>query len=240
MRRPLLALLALLAIAAPRAFAAPGIGSVVNTKVKDYRATATLSDADLDALRKIGKDYADSYRFKTMQAYLKEPGKIRFEMKALMLTFTYVINGNTKYTSVPTLHIQNTKDITTAPQTRQTSLELGFITKSSLADFNSKFVRMDGKRQVFELRFKRKDQAGKKIVLWVDPEKKILTRRDLYNSDGKLKARFDYSSPRQVATGIWMPTRITVHNAAGQFGGATTYAGIRVNTGIPDKLFQGI
>jgi outer membrane lipoprotein-sorting protein len=241
MRRILLVTVLLAGALCARAFAAPSITSSVNTRVHDLQATATLTDANLNALRKIGKDYADAYRAKTMESSFKEPGKLRFEAKAVGITFTQVVNGNLIYTSV--LGIRKTRDISTSPQARLTTLELGFIAPSALRDFTSKYLRAQKLNntacQVFELRYRRKDQQRKKTLLYVDPAKKVLVRRELYREDGSLKARFTYLNPKQAAPGIWLPTRITVHNGGGEFGGVTTYGNFRVNTGLDDALFSG-
>ena len=72
----------------------------------------------------------------------------------------------------------------------------------------------------------------------MDPARKVLVRRELYNDDGSLKARFTYLNPKQATPGIWLPSRITVHNAQGELGGITNYGSFRVNTGLPESLFQ--
>ncbi|HHX40915.1 MAG TPA: outer membrane lipoprotein-sorting protein [Armatimonadetes bacterium] len=228
------------ALSAPVA-AAPSITSSINTRIRDLQASAVLNEANLAALKKIGKDYADAYRAKTMESSFKEPGKLRFEAKAVGITFTQVVNGNQIHTSV--LGIRSTRDISTRPQSRLTTLELGFIAPSALRDYTTKYLRKQTLHntscQVYELRYRQKDQRTKKTLLYVDPAKKVLVRRELYRPDGSLKARFTYLNPKQVAPGIWLPTRITVHNGAGELGGVTTYSNFRVNTGLADTLFEG-
>ncbi|NLC57788.1 MAG: outer membrane lipoprotein-sorting protein [Armatimonadetes bacterium] len=241
MKRLVAFVVVLIGLCAVRAGAAPAINSAVNTRIKDFRASATLDEANLEALKKIGSDYANAYRAKTMETYFKEPGKLRFEAKAVGITFTQVVNNNTIFTSV--LGIKRTRDISRLPQARQTSMEIGFITPNALRDFTARHTgtqRLAGRTlQVYELRYKQADQRGKKVVLWVDVARKVLARRYLYHGDGRLKARFEYSNPQQVASGIWVPRRIAVYNAEGQFGGVTHYSNIRVNTGLDDALFEG-
>ncbi|MDH7568042.1 MAG: hypothetical protein QHJ73_00450 [Armatimonadota bacterium] len=214
--------------------------SCVNTRIQDLHAKATLTEAHLPALRQIGKDYANAYRFREMDVYFKEPDRIRFEMRAYGLAFTYVINGNTKHTLVPQLGIRQTSDIRTRPQTCQNSMELGFVTPSALRDYTTQFLRRDGKQLLFELRFRQADLRRKKTLLWVDPVRQILTRRELYHDDGTLKARFTYADPVEAKPGIWIPRRIAVYNAAGERGGVTLYTEIEVNTGLADALFEGV
>ena len=237
MRRLLLAAAVLLGLA-PGLFAAPDISGAVNTRIKDLRASATLGEADLEVLAKIGKDYANAYRAKAMETYFKEPGRIRFEAKAIGITFTQVINGNTQYTSV--LGLKRKTVVSTRPMNRQGSMEIGFVTPSALKDFTAKFLRQERFAQVFELRYKQRDLRDRKMLVWLDPAKKVLVRRELYHGDGRLKARFNYSTPKEAAPGIWIPTRITVQNGQGAFGGATTYGNFRVNTGLSESLFSGI
>ena len=179
-----------------------------------------LNEANLAAIKKIGKDYADAYRAKTMESSFKEPGKLRFEAKAVGITFTQVVNGNQIHTSV--LGIRSTRDISTRPQSRLTTLELGFIAPSALRDYTTKYLRKQTLHntscQVYELRYRQTDQRTKKTLLYVDPAKTVLVRREI-PSDGSLKA-LHLLNPKQVAPGIWLPTRITVHNGAGELGGS--------------------
>lgn len=218
--------------------AAPSLARLVNGHIRDFQATATLSEANLPALRKIGPDYANAYRCQKMEVFFKEPDRMRFEMHALGVTLIQVIRANAKYTLIPQLHFRQKMDLTRRPQTRQNSMELGFLTPSALRDFTVRTVRKDGHCLLLELRYRQKDQNKKKILLWVDPLKKVLTRREIYRDDGRLKARFTYLNPKEVKQGIWVPTCITVHNEEGEFGGATHYSHIQVNTGLPDHLFE--
>ena len=65
-----------------------------------------------------------------------------------------------------------------------------------------------------------------------------MLKRDSYTQAGKLEAIYFYRDVKPVAPGIWFPTRIEVMNADRVLAGTTVYKDIKVNTGLPDSLFE--
>ncbi len=238
-RRRLFAI-ALISLCAAFALAqSQDINDYVQTRLRDLRATVRQQTANQRELEKINKDFANSYRIKQMTARYKEPSKMRLESKVGVVNVVYIINGNYKHVSAGP--IKNTDDISNAPGKRQSLMDFGILTPSFMKLVNAKFLRYDhegGVRYpVFELTWANSDDTSKHIV-WMDGKTRTVVKRQWYNQEGKLMAIFYYKEPKEVARGIWVPTRVEVYNAQGKLGGVTTYVDLHVNEGLPDSLFQ--
>lgn len=215
-----------------------GINDYVQTRLRDLRATVRQQTANQRELEKINKDFANSYRIKQMTARYKEPSKMRLESKVGVVNVVYIINGNYKHVSAGP--IKNTDDISNAPGKRQSLMDFGILTPSFMKLVNAKFLRYDyegGVRYpVFELTWAHSDTS--KHIVWMDGKTRTVVKRQWYNQQGKLMATFYYKEPKEVAPGVWVPTRVEVYNAEGKLGGVTTYVELHVNEGLPDSLFQ--
>ena len=213
------------------AFVAPGL--------QDLQFTVQVKFADTKALTKVGKDFANSYRVKTMRVVYKDPGMMRTELKAGPLTMVYVINGNQKSWAVGA--IKGSKDVSKKPTQKQGLMDFGLLTKAQLADYNSRFVRTERVGSVvayvYELRFKEPTENVRRLV-WVDPEKKIMLKRQVFGRDDRLKVEYRYEAPKRIADDIWVPTVIRVYNAEGQLGAVSNMVATRVNTGVSIDEFR--
>jgi outer membrane lipoprotein-sorting protein len=209
--------------------------------LQDLSATAVVAQKSDPALKQIGDGFEKGYRIGRSSLKLKEPGKVRVEGKYSFFSVVYVINGDKKLTSVPTLHIHKVKNIATRPGERQTSLDIGFFTPSLLPQLSSQFVRYEtrgGKRlAVFDLWFKA-EPGGRKHTVWIDPATRTIVERQVFHRRGGLKMRYLYQNPTRYAEGVWLPTRVDLYNAAGQQAAVTRYDDVRVNAGLSDSLFQ--
>lgn len=126
------------------------------------------------------------------------------------------------------------------PGKRQTWLDFGLLTRSLLEDlFDAKFVRLDRATQdwVFDLTYSSDFRDTSRHRIWVDRDKKYITKREWYNQKGKQLATFYYEEPKEI-DGIWVPTKVTVKNVDNVVAGVTEYSKIRVNAGLSESLFD--
>ncbi len=217
---------------------APDFRAMVQDKLRDFQMDVKAEGVRLGELRRINEDFANSYRFKWMKAYYKEPFKLRLESEVLSRRITYIINGGIKLVIAPGQRVRD--DVSNSPGKRQTTLDFGFITPALARQLEAKFQREEKEGgttlYVFELRWNYGDDESTHIV-WLDPQKRITVRRVWYSRTGKYRARFEYKQPIEAAPGIWIPTRVEVYNAAQRFGGRTVNSNIKVNQGLDDSLF---
>ncbi len=106
--------------------------------------------------------------------------------------------------------------------------------------FDATFVRQDRETGdlVFDLTYKKpKYHDTSRHRVWVDPQKKYITKRVWFAQDGHEMATFIYEDPEEQ-NGIWFPSQATVKNVDDHVAGVTRYTKMNINVGLSDKLFD--
>lgn len=230
-------LLAVLLISGPEP---TSIESLCVREFIDAKFTAKVVSGDQAALKKIGRDFGQSYKFSSANVFLAEPFKLRIESQADGSQVLMVENGLTTIYTIPGTGIKRARDLTHSPGGRQTMVDFGILTPSLFKDvFDASLVSEDSSVATFDLTYKKspeyEDASRFRVV--VDKAKRILLKRDWYGQDGKLRGSFEYLAALKVG-GLWVPSYMRVSNADGKLAGETKAVNIKVNTGLPDKLFQ--
>lgn len=226
--------LASLALASP----AVSIEEYTQRSLQDATFVARVVSSNQRELGKINRDFGNSYRFDTTTVRVKEPFKLRLEAAVEDTNVLYIINGPRQLIKIRQIH--SVQDLTGKPGRRQTMLDFGILTPSLFSSlFEAKFVRNDRAtgNVVFDLTYPARLDDTSRHRIWVDAERKIVTKREWYNQYGRLMATFLYLSPK-LEGGVWMPTRLEVKNIDGAIAGITRYDSIKVNTGLSDSLFE--
>lgn len=218
----------------------PTIEDAVQKSFRSATFTAVVQSAEQTELQKINKDFAQSYRFKTMDVWMKEPFKIRMETKVDDSSILMIINGTTRKLSIPKARLSQRFDLAKSPGKRQTALDFGIL-PADLFDslFVAAYVRTERRtgEYVFDITYDPllKDHARHRI--WVDPTRRFMTKRQWYaNIGGHLMATFEYSEPINQG-GVWFPTVMTVFNADNKLAGTTLYKNININASLEEKIF---
>lgn len=205
--------------------------------VRDVTLTSAVVQRNMDALKKISNEFAQSYRFASSTMYLKEPDKFRVDSKAGVISVKYVINGNAKVLKAGV--INKRWDIAKEPGQRQGGLTIGLLTPSflDLVDATSIGERtVSGRKaEAFDMRFKGKS-GGSWYRLFLHPSDRYVLRMEQYKGDNSLKDTIVFSEPKKI-NGVWIPTQTKVFNPQGELGATTKMENIRVNTGLADSLF---
>jgi len=216
------------------------IGDYVQRNLDDATFVARVVRGDQRELRKINSDFGQSYRFESTTIRFKEPFKMRLEANVDDTNILYILNGSTQYIKVPRARINTQANLSKSPGRRQTPLDFGMLTPSLFNGlFQAKFVRMDRASgdAVFDLTYPANLDDTSRHRIWVDAQKKYVTKREWYNQHGRQLATFTYERPENVK-GIWLPTQLTVRNVDNKVAGITRYETFRVNTGLSDSLFN--
>lgn len=228
-------------IVASLALQDPVIEDVWQTGLRTVSFTAEVGTAKQSELRKINQDFAQSYRFKKLDVWLKEPFMVRLESTVDDTSIVMVINGPKKLYRIPRANIKLREDLSKDPGKRQTAFDFGLITPSLFDGyFQAKYVRKDRRtgELVFDVTYVPSLKYRARHRIWVDAEKKLVTKRQWYaNRGGHLMATFEYLDPIQSG-GVWFPTKTYVRNADNVLAGTTVYKNVKINVAIADKLFD--
>jgi len=188
-------------------------------------------------LKKIPGDFAQAYRFHKVSIAYKQPGKLQFDTTVAGAHITYTINGNKRFTSVPSFHVHKVEDISGAPGKKQSLLDCGLVPPELLDDFDGIYERNDAGQLVYKVKPKIKTERFHEQV-WVDPKTHIVTKRERYNQDGKLMSWYKYLNPTEPRPRMYVPTRVEVYNPENKLAGVTIYKNIKINLGVDDKIFD--
>ena len=230
----------ILASAAFGSIDAPRFDDLATAVVADLQATVTATRADQAELRKINKDFGMAYRLKSVTMHFKRPGKLRMEGRIGQESALYIVNGSTRYYSIPKFNIKSRDDLGSSPGKRYSLLELGIISRGDDSGVQARYLRpepVDGAScHVFDLIYKGDDSL--RYALWIDPLTRVIRKREWYDSAGKLRATFLHLNPKEISPGVWMPTRLEIRNGEGVLAATLEYTDIKVNQNLDDALFS--
>lgn len=230
------------ATAAARFASGADVNDYVASKLDDFIATMHVVQHDDNAARKIHPDFGLIYKLKgDIKIRYKEENMMRIDGKVGASNATLIVAGTHQYVKFGP-GITRKDDLGASPGKRKTLLDVGMISSGYLAYTNPQSL---GSRPVngvmcgvFRISYKDQTLDTSHRIVWVDPKTRITLKREEYSQTGKLVATFYYRDARQVAQGIWFPSRIEVFNAEGQKAGETSYRDVKVNQGLADSLFK--
>lgn len=229
-------ILAAVALLAPNQ--TPGVEDIVSRGFRDVAFTGRVTKTAQAELAKINKDFANSYRFSTSKVMIKDPFMLRLESSVDDTDILFILNGPTRILRIPRAKISQRENLSKAPGRRQTLLDFGLLTSSMFNNFlKGKFVRTDRATgdYVFDLTYAANDLSRYRV--WVDPEKRYITKREWFNQEGRMLATFLYERPVKEGN-TYFPSRLTVRNVDNKVAGITEYEGLKLNTGLADSLFD--
>jgi len=230
----------ILAVLAVSAQASQDIDSYVQKNFDDAALTARVKFANQKELAKINDDFGTSYRVPYTDIKVKEPFKLRLESQVEDTKVLYIINGADLLIRIPRIKVNSKQNLAKSPGRRQTLLDFGILTPSLFKTlFEAKFVRLDRATNdvVFDVTYPKALDDTSRHRIWIDPEKKFVTKREWYSQQGRQLATFFYLSPVNQK-GCWIPTKMQVKNVDGVLAGETFYTGLKVNQGLSDTLFS--
>jgi hypothetical protein len=240
---PLLAGALCIGLALP-AHAQKSLREYAQPALNDLTASVAVVTKNPTELNKIGKGYADAYTLDDQQISFKDPGKVRFQGKRGLLHINRVTNASRQLfevTGVAFLKHRKVEDLNDSPGKADSIVDLGVLTPAFVESVESHWLRReerDGKMlQVFQ--FWHKIDPAAKHTLWIDPSTKTVVEHVVYHRDPKkigFRKRFVFSDVKQVS-GVFVPSKVSLYNGENKLAGVMRYDGIRVNSGLADKLF---
>lgn len=218
------------------------IEDCLQTKLEDVAFVSRRVTGIQKELRKINGDFANSYRFSYLTVKLKEPMKLRLDTNVDDTDVVLIFNGPRRLIRIPRSNINDRQNLAKKPGQRQTIFDFGVLTPSLVKELiDAKFVRIDRATNdwVFDLTYHKDLDDDTRHRVWIDPEKKYITKREWYTQLGnkELLAVFNYDEAKQQ-DGVWFPTKVTVKNADNKLAGITQHSGLKINGGIPDSQFK--
>ena len=117
---------------------------------------------------------------------------------------------------------------------------VGLVSPGTLQFMDGKLLRseMIGDREilVYEMRFQGEEKNSFYRV-WIDKQTLVTVKREWLDAAGKLRATFLYLDAQEIASGIWLPTKLEVKNAEGVSAAVLALSDIKANQGLSDVPF---
>jgi hypothetical protein len=223
------------AVPALAAGGGPDLGQMTSTRIKTLQLDSSVVKENRPELQKIGGDFADAYRFHNVSIAYAQPDKLHLETVVLNVHISYTINGNRKFTSIPTYHVHKIEDVSGSPGKRQSLLDVGLVPPELFNLFTATYVGKAGTQLIYDIKPKQ-DRYHDRI--YVDPVTHITTRREHYNQDGKLIDYFLYKNPVEPRPRIYVPSRVEVYNPSNKLGAVTDYKNIKINLPVDNAIFD--
>jgi outer membrane lipoprotein-sorting protein len=219
------------------------IHDYVADKLDDFSAIMRVDHYDEHEGEKINKDFGYIYKLKgDVRVRYKEENKMRLDAQVGASKLTLIVNQTTQYVR-SSYGIKDTRSLGNTPGKRKTLLDAGFISAGYLAYTEAEFKRTQEVRgvncAVFRISYKDKALDTSHRLVWIDPKTKIVIKREEYSQQGKVVATYWYLEPKEVARGIWFPTRIEAYNRDNKQAGVTVYRDVQVNQGLDESVFSG-
>jgi len=214
----------------------------LTTALTDLEATIKVTKYDSAELEKIGSDLKTTYSLRNVNFQYKQPDKIRIEARSQTRgSALLIMNGATRYYEVPKLKIKKSENLEAHPGRRQSLLEYaGLVSTGTLEFMDATMLREEklGDRNtiVYNLRFQGEDK-GSFYRVWIDKDTHVTMKREWRDGADKLRATFVYSDLKEIAQGIWMPTKVDVKNAEGASAAQLSMTDIKPNQGLTDAPF---
>jgi outer membrane lipoprotein-sorting protein len=209
--------------------------TAASTALKDLKATMVVTSINKNNAEEINPAFSDIGQFQKATIYYKHPGKYRAEGVAKGMAVAYVVNGHKLQIVIPGM-LKRTEDISQKAGKQRTTLDMGFITGSLWSENKVTYVGKEGKNVKLKLTPKG-SKSRRHELIWVDPGTLRLVRRQRYNSEGEFRARYVYSSFKNVGK-LPIAQQAKVYAPDGGYVGTVEYRGLKVNTGLADSLFN--
>lgn len=211
--------------------------SAACASISDLKGKMVVSPADKSEAKEISKGILEflDHGFREVTVSYKRPDKFRAQGKAKGVDVTYVLNGNKKQITAPSIMLKKTDDLSGDRAKKQTTLDLGFASDSMWRDNNIKLISQAKGVATLQLIPKGTDDKRKELV-WIETKTLKVVKRERYKGDGHLKARHIYTNHKMVGK-IPVATSVKVYSADGGYAGLVSIEDLHANTGLSDSLF---
>ncbi len=196
--------------------AAPDIKDAVQTKLRDISLTMVQNTGNRRELEKISRDFANAYRIQNLQAQYKEPLKMRISSKVGFVSVSYIVNGNQRLARAGV--IKDREDIGKSPGKRNCMFDLGLLTPSFMKLARFEYVTKEGEVDVWDMYWVNSND-NRRNRLYIDMDRKMITKRIQYEGDGTIRGIFTYKNPVELDKNVWVPRLSEAINRDNKLGG---------------------
>jgi hypothetical protein len=206
------------------------------------QATLRVSEEDEKQVAALDSDEARLFALHTVNLDYTEPNKLRLQaMTPKNGQATLAVDEDTRRFAVGERGKGSVQDLSNAPTRRLSLMDFcGLLTPGMLDTVRARYVRQeklaDVQAVVYDLSYWRTDNVSYQR-LWIDPDRHIVVKREVYDRNSKLKAVTLYQQPTKAAANTWLPGRVEIQNATRKRIARYTIVDAKVDEEVaPDKF----
>jgi outer membrane lipoprotein-sorting protein len=217
--------------------------STLVTHLSDLQANMRVKVQDQQQVDAINADLGKIAALQDVTLEYKEPNRLRLSavspqdgQEALIVNEAQVV-----FTE-PSRNILHQQDVSTAPEKRMSVLNFcGLLTPGMLDTLRARYTRQENlngiNTVVYDLSYWGIEDGGPFQRVWIDPDRHVILKRVVYDRAGKVTLVCLYEQPKEITTGIWLPTRVTIENDNQHIFAYFTVTKARIDQGIADSRF---
>ncbi|HLK58769.1 MAG TPA: outer membrane lipoprotein-sorting protein [Chthonomonadaceae bacterium] len=209
----------------------------------DLEATLQVTTKDPKPLEAIDKDVARLYALHDVTLEYKDPDKLRLTTNSPKDgKETLLFDGEQRSFTIEKGKSGKEQNLSDTPFKRSFLFEYcGVLTQEMFETLRARFVKQEPLEGVptvvYDLTYWGQDE-GPYCRVWIDPEKRLILKRECFDKDSKLKTIERYKQPTEVAPNLWLPGSVEMADGKGAVFTTVKLTRVKVNQGIPDSAFR--
>lgn len=206
------------------------------SKFRDLTGTFEAKYTNKKELSKMGKSYARSYEFDKAKVFFKDPDKFKMEGTIGLVRVEYIINNDTRIVRIPGIRYSKKENLARKNGKKQTCVDVGILTDGIWGTFDVKYIGAEDGKYIIDLAPPEDPKFRQRI--WIDAKNLYLCKREQYERDGDLRARYLFKDHKRLGGSIWVACRTEMYNPSGGLAGISELTNIKVNDGVSDSEFR--
>ncbi|HEY3331252.1 MAG TPA: hypothetical protein VGK19_14585 [Capsulimonadaceae bacterium] len=206
---------------------------VMSPSIKKLVATGRTVAANQAELSKLGSDFGNAYRLKEGNYTFIAPDYLEYSTQVGPTKVSLITTNEYKLVKVRAGIVRKDvkDDISDDTTKRQTLFSLGLLPENFVETVLSNYVGRETVQGidcvVFDLRYKKEGPDVKRhFLIWVDPVKKYVVQKKVWDLNGRTRETIVYSRPVDVDGRVWVPGRAEAFNQESKLGGVVEYSSI--------------
>jgi len=175
---------------------------------------------------------------------LKQPKEVRLEYLSPELFADQIIisNGDKVWMFLPLSEEWKEFNIGDLPQTREEQMDILNALLIRVDDYNFELLGKDtlDKQQTYCLRLmpKKDEKKSDSLRMWVEAERILPLNIEEYDERGNFLGRITFGGYINFGDDVWLPLLMYSFDANGSLAIETSFEGVKLNSGLDEKLFE--
>lgn len=213
--------------------------STLLSRINDLHVQMHITAQDEKLAAGMDGDVAKLYALHDINLAYQEPNKLTLQAALPKGGIqTLVVTADTRRFDVSSQKTGVSQDIYDSPNRHLSLLQFcGILTPGIFEYSRARFVKQDKLNgvnvAVYDLSYWGGEESYYRV--WLDTSTNLVVKREWFDHNSQLKATYFYKNPTEIASHIWIPTRIDVENANHKSIATLTLSNAKINQDMAPK-----